>query len=480
MAAAPAIVVHVVHSLGVGGTENGVVNVINSLAQGLRHAVVAVTESGPLAARLPAGTPVLALGKRPGIDPAAMLRLARALRRLRPDIVHTRNWGALDAVMAARLVRVPAVIHGEHGREVGDPTGLNRRRNRIRRALSPLVDRFVAVSHDLERWLVHTVGIPAGKVQTIHNGVDTERFSRRGPRGGPGRPRRGRRYARHRDRRPARSREGPDRSPGRLRRPAEPGPRGAAGGGRRPVPRRPRGAGGQARPRLTCAVPRRARGRRDPAPGVRRLRAALDRRGHLEHPARGNGLRAPGRRDPHGGQPRAGRAWRHRGPCARGRSPGPRRGTGHLQGGRPPSGSPRQGRARAGGRALLPRRDDPPPPRPLRDPGRGRVPDVCGIAGIAHVDPTFPVDRDLLRAHDRRHGAPRPRRGRASMLARGVGLGHRRLSIIDLADRATSRSSTRTARWRWSSTARSTTSRSSGRELEARGHRFAHALATPR
>lgn len=180
MASGPATVVHVVHSLAVGGTENGVVNVINGLAMGLRHAVVAVTASGPLAARLPAGTPVVALGKRPGIDPASMLRLARALRRLRPDIVHTRNWGALDAVMAARLVRVPAVIHGEHGREVGDPAGLNRRRNRIRRALSPLVDRFVAVSRDLERWLVHTVGIPAAKVQTIHNGVDTERFTDEG------------------------------------------------------------------------------------------------------------------------------------------------------------------------------------------------------------------------------------------------------------------------------------------------------------
>jgi glycosyltransferase involved in cell wall biosynthesis len=38
----------------------------------------------------------------------------------------------------------------------------------------------VAVSRDLERWLVHTVGIPAAKVQTIHNGVDTERFTDEG------------------------------------------------------------------------------------------------------------------------------------------------------------------------------------------------------------------------------------------------------------------------------------------------------------
>ena len=108
------------------------------------------------------------------------MRLARTLRRLRPDVVHSRNWGALDAVLAARLVRVPVVIHGEHGREVADPAGLNPRRNRIRRALSPLVDRFVTVSHDLERWLVHTVGIAGRKVVTIHNGVDTDRFTDEG------------------------------------------------------------------------------------------------------------------------------------------------------------------------------------------------------------------------------------------------------------------------------------------------------------
>ena len=142
--------------------------------------MVALTSSGPLAERLPAGTPIHGLGKRPGLDPAAVVRLARTLRRLRPDIVHSRNWGALDAVLAARLVRVPAVIHGEHGREVADPAGLDPRRRRIRRALAPLVDRFVAVSHDLERWLVHTVGIAARKVVTIHNGVDTDRFSDEG------------------------------------------------------------------------------------------------------------------------------------------------------------------------------------------------------------------------------------------------------------------------------------------------------------
>jgi len=72
------------------------------------------------------------------------------------------------------------VIHGEHGREVTDPHGVGPRRNRLRRLLAPLVDRFVTVSFDLRRWLIEIVGLPEWKILTIHNGVDTTRFSDNG------------------------------------------------------------------------------------------------------------------------------------------------------------------------------------------------------------------------------------------------------------------------------------------------------------
>ena len=170
-------VVHVIHSLDVGGTENGLVNLMNAHAGELRQSVVAITMGGALGDRLPTGVALHCLRKRPGIDMRCLVRLIVLLRRLRPDIVHSRNWGAFDAVPAARLARVPVVIHGEHGREAADPHGLNPKRRRVRRVLGPLVDRFVAVSHDLRRWLIDVVGLPAPKVLTIHNGVDTGRFS---------------------------------------------------------------------------------------------------------------------------------------------------------------------------------------------------------------------------------------------------------------------------------------------------------------
>ncbi len=170
------VIAHVIRSLEIGGLENGVVNLVNATAGDFRHVIVCLSTDGALRERLRPDVDVYTIGKQPGIDPRAFGRLVALLRRLRPAAVHSRNWAAFDAIPAARLAGVPVVIHGEHGRDIRDPEGRNPRRNRLRRAMSPLVSRFVTVSHDLRNWLVEIVRIPPKKIQTIHNGVDVDRF----------------------------------------------------------------------------------------------------------------------------------------------------------------------------------------------------------------------------------------------------------------------------------------------------------------
>jgi sugar transferase (PEP-CTERM/EpsH1 system associated) len=169
---------HVVPSLQVGGLENGVVNLVNRMdPERFRHDVVCIGQAGPMASRIEqAGVSVHAIGKGQGSDYGLAVKLAQVMRQRRPDIVHTRNWGAVDGILAARMAGVPVVIHGEHGREAADPEGRNRRRNVARRLLGRWVDRFVVVSGDLARWLAEETGVPAGKVVQIKNGVDTEKF----------------------------------------------------------------------------------------------------------------------------------------------------------------------------------------------------------------------------------------------------------------------------------------------------------------
>ena len=182
-APATPLVVHVIYALGTGGLENGLVNLINRTPPNrYRHAIICLTESGSFAGRITVpGVPIIALHKRPGHDPAMYWRLWRALRRLRPAIVHTRNMAALDTQLLGLLMPRTRRVHGEHGRDVHDLDGSNRRYRWLRRALAPLIQRFICVSQDLAQWLVEDVGIPGRKVVQLYNGVDHERFASPGP-----------------------------------------------------------------------------------------------------------------------------------------------------------------------------------------------------------------------------------------------------------------------------------------------------------
>lgn len=177
----PIRVMHVVQSLDTGGLENGVVNLLNRLHdERFNHAICCLTHAGKLAERIRCKhIPIVEVGLKTDRFHFPLLTLRRLIRAWSPDLLHTRGWGTIDGIMAARVAGVPRVIHGEHGREAADPNGRNRKRNFIRRCLSPMVDRFVSVSDDLKNWLTDTVGIPERKVVRIHNGVDTEKFAPR-------------------------------------------------------------------------------------------------------------------------------------------------------------------------------------------------------------------------------------------------------------------------------------------------------------
>ncbi len=98
---------------------------------------------------------------------------------------------------------------------------------------------------------------------------------------------------------------------------------------------------------------------------------------------------------------------------------------------------------------------------------------MCGIAGALSFDPCVPRRRSrYVDAHARDAGAPRARRRatRGSSPDGRVGLGFRRLAIIDLSDAAMQPMRERGRhRSGSSSTARSTTTRSCARELEQLG-----------
>jgi len=170
-------VLHVVHSLNIGGMENGVVNLINgSNSDYFYHEICCIRKSGNAESRLKRPIRIHEMEKRNGNDWRIIPKLAKVIREVKPDIVHTRNWGAADGIIAGRLAGVPSIIHGEHGWNMDDPQGLNSRRRLMRKALSFAVSRYVAVSEDIRKWLIECVGVKDSKVLKILNGVDTEKF----------------------------------------------------------------------------------------------------------------------------------------------------------------------------------------------------------------------------------------------------------------------------------------------------------------
>lgn len=172
------LVVHVIHGLTTGGLENGLVNIINRTPRArYRHAVVCLSDAGSFADRIRSDkVPIIALQRSPGHSFRLYWQLWSVLRRLRPNLVHTRNLAALEAQIPAFFLSGVRRVHGEHGRDVFDLHGANRKYNLLRRLVRPLVQCYIAVSQDLAAWLVKTVGASPGRVRQIYNGVAWDQF----------------------------------------------------------------------------------------------------------------------------------------------------------------------------------------------------------------------------------------------------------------------------------------------------------------
>lgn len=172
------LIAHVVYRFDVGGLENGLANLLNRMPRDrYRHVVVTLTDATAYRQRVTrSDVEFVELHKAPGHGVKLLPHLVALFARLRPAIVHTRNLAALEAVLPAWLARVPVRIHGEHGRDIGDLDGSNRTYRIVRRLYRPFVDHYVALSRDLERYLVERIGVRASRVTNIVNGVDLESF----------------------------------------------------------------------------------------------------------------------------------------------------------------------------------------------------------------------------------------------------------------------------------------------------------------
>jgi sugar transferase (PEP-CTERM/EpsH1 system associated) len=171
-------VAHIIHRLHTGGLENGLVNIINHMPEDrYRHAVICLSGYTDFRWRIKRkDVDFFTINKKKGKDLSVHVKLFQLLRTLRPDIVHTRNVGALEYVLPAALAGVRYRVHGEHGRDMAELHGNNWKYNLLRRFCKPLVHKYVSVSRDLALWLREKIGVSEQKIVHIYNGVDVDRF----------------------------------------------------------------------------------------------------------------------------------------------------------------------------------------------------------------------------------------------------------------------------------------------------------------
>jgi len=175
---APIRIMHVVDGLGKGGMENGLVNLIERLdPERFEHVVYAIRRLGSNADRIPKDrVRVMNLGKKDTDFSLHAASLIRAIREVKPNIVHSRNWGAVEGILAGWCNRNCALVHSEHGLPADASSKEPRRRIWFRRLTYELADRVLSVSYQLRDLHAKRTGFPSHRISVIHNGVDSRRF----------------------------------------------------------------------------------------------------------------------------------------------------------------------------------------------------------------------------------------------------------------------------------------------------------------
>lgn len=172
-------VLHLISFLGCGGTEHGVLKVVRGLGDAHFEQRICVTRGfdASFASQFELEDKLYVAGRPEHTLQFPLFRLARIMRSYRPHVIHSRNWGALEAVLAARLARVPGVIHSEHGYELDGLAGLPRRQRLFRYAAYAIADAVFAVSSELRDYHARQAHVAPQKIRVIPNGVDTVRFA---------------------------------------------------------------------------------------------------------------------------------------------------------------------------------------------------------------------------------------------------------------------------------------------------------------
>ena len=173
----PLRVMHVLDRLDVGGTEKAVMKLIRGLEPGLfEHCICTLRGVSPEANEWLSGVTLLDAGRTTAGFQFNVPRLARLMKSVRPMIVHSRNWGGIEAMVAARVAGVPVAIHSEHGYELEMRSGLPLHRRLLRHCIYRMGSAVATVTEELRNYHAAQAWWRSQDIKVLYNGVDGHEF----------------------------------------------------------------------------------------------------------------------------------------------------------------------------------------------------------------------------------------------------------------------------------------------------------------
>lgn len=170
-------VLHVVPGLGPGGMELAMARVISGLDDGgFQHSIACLKGGAEIAAHLPVETEIHYFNAKPN-ELQLPFRLAKLVRKIRPDVIHARNWGAWpDMVLGRLLATYPPVplIYSFHG--LGKAGYMPWRRRTASKIMVHCTTQLFTVSNQSREMMVAHWGWSGERTEVIPNGVDTNKF----------------------------------------------------------------------------------------------------------------------------------------------------------------------------------------------------------------------------------------------------------------------------------------------------------------
>lgn len=183
----PARILHLHSSFSLGGKEARATRLMNVMGDRAEHLILSAMPDADGARHAIApgvrytistdADPLPTLHGKPA--PGRYVRLARLMQQY--DLILSYNWGAMDGVMAHRLLspflRLPPLVHHEDGFNADEAERRNTKRNAFRKIALPTARHVIVPSHTLMRIARDEWGVTEPRLRYVANGIDVDAYA---------------------------------------------------------------------------------------------------------------------------------------------------------------------------------------------------------------------------------------------------------------------------------------------------------------